>query len=69
LRRSNLIEERLKLMVVMLVHERNMDLLIPRQLLSASDPGESAADDHYMFYTHRKTSQQEFQSGMEYVRH
>jgi hypothetical protein len=33
-----------------------MDLVIPRQLLRASYPGESTADDHYMFYTHRKTS-------------
>ena len=36
--------------------ERNMDFVTPRQLLRASDPGESTADDHYMFYTHRKTS-------------
>ena len=50
LRRSNLIEERLKLMVVMLVHERNMDFVIARQLLRACDSGESTADDHYILF-------------------
>ena len=53
------------LMVVMLVHERNMDFVIARQLLRACDSGESTADDHYMFCSHEKPPSRS--SGTDYV--
>jgi hypothetical protein len=50
LRRGHLVKQRLELVVVVLVDERNSHIVALGQLARASEPGKSAADDHDVFF-------------------
>ena len=45
----NLIEQRLELLIIVLVNQGNVDVRTRCQLAGAVQPGKATADDYYMF--------------------